>query len=1083
MPDNRDEEPKGPPEGDPQGAPDGDRVSRPADEGVDHARPLGPAESGDDEHKTVVVEPGSMQGLQVPVGRETPLIGTDALGNQVLEGNTRKNGFDPTGDVSATEVIPAVGGPSSESRTSQTQVPQGYEVMGKIGEGSTGAVYKARQVAMDRIVSLKILSDELSADEEFVRRFVREARASGQLNHPNIVRAFDVGKSGKQYYFVREFVDGGTLAEKLSIRGKLPAAEAVEIASQVGRGLYIAHQSGLVHRDVTPANILISSDGTAKLANFGMAKNVHLQGAAHITSSGKVAGTPDYVSPEQAQGVKVDPRSDIYSLGITLYEMLTGRLPYAGDTPAAVLAARIQTRPRLANEVDSSVPPGLARVVDRMMATSPEGRPANLQVALKELQSASLKAPPPAQQAAAVAAVKRRPKGAVRKMVAERQQRGIVQSAVIGGVAVVALIIGALVLTSGRRESLPDVERGGSSLPAPEPTKPLAPVIDPLVELEQEAAGFYGVAKHTFEDGNYDEVVKDIDAKGARFAATTYGPKLTELRTRAADALEEARRKADEDRVERQYKQLIGVARSKLGRREYKGAQKALEDAQKLKRTEEIGQLMREAKRGEHLELARQAERNGSIPTAIVHYRAALEFRDDPKLRRRIDKLARDEKLARLLSDGRKAEKLGDLLTAVARFESALEIADDPTLREHVKELRRDLDIATAIAAGKKAEEEERYGVAIKHYERALAMKPDTALAARVKALGEKHRYASIIAEARAAEKKGDWPRAAERYEKALSYAPGEDRKELTESILRAKTEIAYGAAMKKAREAVGVASWSSAKKYAREALRLKPKDEAAVSLYKKAFDAAGPDKFFKNSIGMEFVLVPAGEFIVGRDEGGDEDERPSRTVTLPAFYMSVSEVTNAQFEEYEPLRHSERSEFSDMDRSPIVDVSWREAAEFCRWLSKKEGYAYRLPNEQEWEKAARGTDGRTYPWGDEKPAAGRDYRCNFAQGKSKDSWKKDGFGFAAPVGKFGRGDSPYGCQDMAGNVWEWCTTTGPGPEVVLRGGSFSNNASAVRATNRAVVRSGFRAPNAGFRVLREVLDWEAALELLEKTR
>jgi len=160
----------------------------------------------------------------------------------------------------------------------------------------------------------------------------------------------------------------------------------------------------------------------------------------------------------------------------------------------------------------------------------------------------------------------------------------------------------------------------------------------------------------------------------------------------------------------------------------------------------------------------------------------------------------------------------------------------------------------------------------------------------------------------------------------------------------------------------------------------------------RKSTFAAGPEKFFRNSIGMEFVLVPAGEFTMGRDEGGDEDERPSRSVELPAYYVSVSEVTNAQYEEYEPLRKSERTEFSDLDASPVVDLSWREAAEFCRWLGKKEGYAYRLPNEKEWEKAARGTDGRTYPWGDAKPVEGRDYKCNYAQGKSKEAWKRDGF-------------------------------------------------------------------------------------------
>jgi formylglycine-generating enzyme required for sulfatase activity/serine/threonine protein kinase len=944
---------------------------------------------------------------------------------------------------------------------------------------------------MDRIVAMKILSDELSADEAFVRRFVREARSSGQLNHPNIVRAFDAGKSGKQYYFVREFVDGGTLDERLSQKGRLAPEEAVDIASQVGRGLFIAHQSGLVHRDVTPANILISSDGTAKLTNFGMAKGLYVRGGAEASGISSGERTPDYVSPEEAQGESIDARADMFSLGATLYRMLTGQLPYSGDTPAAVLAARIQTRPALAHEIEPAVPPALAQVIDKMMATSPEDRYADLQHALKELQSVPLKAPHPAKKVPTAVVSKRRPKAAKRKKLVAHKPRGTAQFAVMGGVVMVALTVGGLMLAGGGGESLPDVPPPNPdparSLPGPStppsPSTPITPAIDPLRALEHEAAGFYAAVNGLFSDGRFTEVVRDIDSKGRKYAVTSYATKLDGLRTRAAEALEGKEKRAEDNRTDRQYAQLIALAKSKLGFGDFIAAQKALEDAKKLKRTDEIAELMREAKRGEHLVQARDAEGKGSIPTAIVHYRAALEYRDDPELVARIDKLELTEKHVRLMADGRKAEARGDLAAAVAAYEDALAIVNDSALSRRLKGLKRDLALAQALAAGKEAEAARRYDDTIRHYRRALELESDNALASRVEVLEKRRAYAGILEAARAAEDEGDWATALQQYQKALEVAPGEDRKDITTGITRTRAEIAYGEAMARAREAADAASWSSVKEHAHTALKAKPKDAAAIALYKKAFDAAGPEKSFTNSIGMEFVLIPAGKFTMGRDEGGDKDERPARAVTLPAYYMSVSEVTNAQFEACEPLRKSGRSEFSDLDDSPVVDVSWREAAEFCSWISRREGHAYRLPDEKEWEKAARGTDGRLYPWGNDKPVTGRKPKCNYAPDKSRSAWNKDGFAFAAPVGRFDSGDSPFGIHDMAGNVWEWCKTSGDGPEVVLRGGSFSNDAQAVSATNRAVVRNSFRAPNAGFRVVREVLDWDSTLELLERTR
>jgi sulfatase modifying factor 1 len=219
----------------------------------------------------------------------------------------------------------------------------------------------------------------------------------------------------------------------------------------------------------------------------------------------------------------------------------------------------------------------------------------------------------------------------------------------------------------------------------------------------------------------------------------------------------------------------------------------------------------------------------------------------------------------------------------------------------------------------------------------------------------------------------------------------------------------------------------------------------------------------------------------------GDDDERLAREVNLGAFYMARHEVTNAEYERFSPGHRLKWKEFSAGDDMPVIAVTWEEADAFCRWLSQEEGVEYRLPTEAEWEKAARGTDDRRYPWGDEAPRIGRaKWRCNLAPEKARDTWGNDGFELVAPVGSFPDGASIYGCHDMAGNVWEWCLDwysptyyargpsadpTGPphGTTRVLRGGSFTNQPAALRSSNRLSKPVDFYEANLGFRCVRVI--------------
>ncbi|HYF00678.1 MAG TPA: serine/threonine-protein kinase, partial [Planctomycetota bacterium] len=199
----------------------------------------------------------------------------------------------------------------------------GYEVLAKLGQGGMGAVYKAKQTSLDRVVAIKILLPEFAKDKDGVDRFLREAKALARLNHPNIVSGIDAGASNGVYYYVMEYLDGETLAQRLARRKTLPPADAADIVRQMAAALEHARQHGLIHRDVKPANILLLKDATAKLADLGMARFA-AQSNLDLTRSGQIMGTPLYMSPEQARGDELDIRTDLYALGITLFEMLSG---------------------------------------------------------------------------------------------------------------------------------------------------------------------------------------------------------------------------------------------------------------------------------------------------------------------------------------------------------------------------------------------------------------------------------------------------------------------------------------------------------------------------------------------------------------------------------------------------------------------------------------------------------------------------------------------------------------------------------------------------------------------------------------
>jgi len=283
--------------------------------------------------------------------------------------------------------------PSLEAQKSNRQIP-GYQIIAKLGAGAMATVYKAKQISLDRIVAIKVLPQKYSRDSNFIQRFYDEGKAAAKLNHPNIVGAYDVGQAGDYHYFVMEFVDGRTVYDDISKNGAYSEEEALRIAAQVAEALSHAHQQGFIHRDVKPKNIMITADGTVKLADMGLARAVSDREAAEA-EAGKAYGTPYYISPEQIRGeIEIDFRADIYALGATLYHMVTGRVPFEGPNPSAVMRKHLKEELEPPDHVNTALSTGIAEIIEVCMAKSMTKRYTTTDDLLEDLKAVSRGEPP-----------------------------------------------------------------------------------------------------------------------------------------------------------------------------------------------------------------------------------------------------------------------------------------------------------------------------------------------------------------------------------------------------------------------------------------------------------------------------------------------------------------------------------------------------------------------------------------------------------------------------------------------------------------------------------------------------------------
>ena len=445
-----------------------------------------------------------------------------------------------------------------------------YEVGELLGRGGMAEVHLATDRVLDRPVAVKVLGSWLADDGTFVERFRREALAAARLSHPNLVAVFDAGSEGDLHYIVMEHVPGETLADLLRREGKIAPGRASAIATSVGDALAVAHAAGIVHRDVKPANVMLTTDGRVKLMDLGIARGID---GADITRASSILGTAGYVSPEQARGEPVDHRSDIYSLGCVLYEMLTGRQPFEADNPVAVAYRHVHDAPVPPTSIEPSVPVALEAVVLRAMEKDPAARFPTVADMSAALDDRTVPVPPPEETRPmpVAAAVPSAPVATPTEALPRRVDRppprrrtalvllAIAALALLGGLAFALLAgetpSGSRVTPS--RSASPSRSPTPSDTPSPSPSA-TPPPVDPL---ESAVVALQDLVSEGVNDGSISDKAAEEIGKGLEEALKEFADGDTEKAVeKLADLEETVDDLVDHDEIHNSQEQRIDRA-------------------------------------------------------------------------------------------------------------------------------------------------------------------------------------------------------------------------------------------------------------------------------------------------------------------------------------------------------------------------------------------------------------------------------------------------------------------------------------------------------------------------------------------
>ena len=897
----------------------------------------------------------------------------------------------------------------------------GFRLLTCLASGGMGAVYKARQVSMDRVVAVKLLAPKYTDDAVFSDRFLKEARAAARLSHPNIVQAIDVGEADGIYYFVMELVEGNTLSAMLRTGGKLPSLEACGIISQIARALEHAAHYGMLHLDVKPANIMLTPTGLAKLADFGLARHVEDEDVLYAEKN-VVFGTPPYMSPEQLQGVaNLNGQSDVYSLGVTFYELVTGNNPFkAPTTKQTIKKVRAGNVPP-PHTVDEGIPLDVSLVIAKMMASDRAERYADATELLVDLDALMRLHPPPVVHNLIAPSADRGGK-------ATRRRRGFAAAFTL--VVGVLLITAAVAILLTRKTSPPDFPKHAT--PQARQSFPPAPDDPKSTSVEEKLRLVAAQADKLKEQDRFSEALKLYqDFAGAHSDSHWAGEAVRQaesIQVRARWRAQDYAKKAmvaveakdfDNARANCEKIEALGLTQAESIARDVRKAIEQKEQefthAEKLRTAgKAFAALKREMEQMLEQGNADAALAKGNefirTPEYVRYHKGARELIAQAR--------ATQSALRAALNGARKA--IGYRLLGHPRGAGLAEVTSEGKLVFH----HPDHSLAlTELAPADLAELARKGAKDLRKICPGLAFN----FAARgyhVEVLQQtfdlrKYRPRSLP----------EWLLQIERVSlvEAIALKIGESNPVKAYELFRFLKHIHSRSAL-----------------YRENRTRLNGLLARMQELYTEGMQA-----------------IPAGDFIYGVGKNKKE-------VFLKDFYLDTYEVTNAQYAEFldhvrqvgsarydhkqQPATKKDHvpdnweGRWQNNPNHPVTGVDWFDVWAYAAWRGK------RLPTELEWEKAARGADGRKYPWGD----SWEEGRCNAPPPAfTADMVLPAG---VVPVGRC-YGPSRYGVNDMIGNAREWVIAAekpDPAkvseetllPGAVTRGGSYKSLATTYRKSH-----------------------------------
>jgi WD40 repeat protein len=692
-----------------------------------------------------------------------------------------------------------------------------YLVEGKIGEGGMGAVYLARKSGEEKPIALKILPQRFSEEGAYVQRFEREAKISIQLSHPNLVKGYEFGQVNGRWYYAMELIQGTVVSSLIRARKQLDERPALQIAIQIGRALEVIQKHGLVHRDVKPENVIVGEDGTAKLMDLGLAKSVG-RDQTRLTQTGAAVGTPHYMSPEQVQGKDADIRSDVYSLGATLYHMVTGEQPFRGTTMLEIMTHQMKNELEDPRTLRPDLSEGICRVIERAMAWAVKDRYPTPAAMISDMSLVlEGKEPQTGVMEAGRSVVRRGPRSSRSTIRMRASRRGSNAGVWIGlGVGGAALLL-ILAFAGG----------GGGRRPGPTPGPRPGPALEPEESLLEKKIK---EAQRALDSKEWDAALKAAEE------ALAAGPGDARARTIQTLAAQEKGFASALSRAQ-QHSRTGDLAAALSAAAEALSIKPGDSQAGALKT--ELEKRQREASYARAMASAEAAILVKDWNQAIELCRAALELKaGDAKAQEQLARIGRSRH-AQAMARAEASFQAREWDKAVSAADEALSILpSDPAaadLKKKISEAKEQEEFERLVGAAEAALQVRDWVQAAESARKALERRPADA---RPKALLEKideERYQDAMDRARKYLDQGEWGRSIAAADEALAIRPADAAAEgIKKKIDAIGVEARFNQALKRAEHLLRLRKWEEARPDVEEALRLKATDRRALAAKEK---------------------------------------------------------------------------------------------------------------------------------------------------------------------------------------------------------------------------------------------------------